>query len=107
MVKARINGIDCIVFYEERIPLEKAPSGYPYMYHIRHDEDDWTLPISLERFVAVNFFGTTFMNEPIEFEHGYLEIDSFKLEQRYIKFKVGSSVFEEMFGLLNTSKTDS
>jgi hypothetical protein len=53
MIKARVNGIDCIVFYDERLSPEKAPAEYPYMYHIRHNEDNWTHPISLERFTAV------------------------------------------------------
>lgn len=100
MIKARINGIDCIVFYDERLSHEEAPAEYPYMYHIRHDEDNWTHPISLERFVAVNFLGTAFMKKPLEIDkNGYIEIEQFKLERDYVKFRIDGPVFGKMLGL--------
>ena len=100
MLKARINNIDCLVCYDERVPAEKAPPDFPYMYHIRHDEDNWTLPITLERFVLVNFFGTVFMKEPLEFDSsGYIEIKSFSIENNLVTFKLNRSVFEKTFGL--------
>lgn len=100
MQNARINSIDCIVYYGERIPPEKAPSGYPYMYHIRHDEDNWTRPVSLERLVVVNFFGTAFMKEPIEVDaRGYVEIEGFSMETRFVEFKLSGAIFERMFCL--------
>ena len=100
MINARINGIDCKVFYEERLFPEEAPSGYPYMYHIRHDEDNWTHPISLEKFVAVNFFGTVFIKKPLEIDKdGYLEIEEFKPEWDYVEFRVDRTLFEKMLDL--------
>jgi len=87
MMKACINGMDCVLFYDERIPPEKAPQGYPYMYHVRHDDNNWICPITIERFVVVNFFGTVFMKEPIVIgEDNYLEINQFKHED--MKFKI-------------------
>lgn len=98
MIKARINGLDCIVYYDERVPAEKAPPGYPYMYHIRHDEDDWTQPVNLERFVLVNFFGTVFMKVLIEIDDsGYVEIDSFTWDARMVVIRLRREIFEEMF----------
>lgn len=98
MVKARINEIDCMLFYDERITPENAPFGYPHMYHLRHDEDDWTCPISIERFVAVNFFGTVFMKEPIEIERGgYTQVRHFCLEADYAIFRIGGALFEKIF----------
>ena len=100
MVKARINGIDCFLYYDERIPAEKAPPGHPYMYHIRHDEDDWTVPITLERLVVVNFFGTVFMKEPIQIGvDGYVEIDDFKMGGDFVVFRLSGAVFQNTFGL--------
>ena len=100
MLNVRINGIDCIVYYDERIPSEKAPPGYPYMYHIRHDEDNWTKPVTLERLVVANFFGTAFMKEPIEVGgNGYIEIKSFSMEAQFVEFKLNSAIFESMFCL--------
>jgi hypothetical protein len=100
MVKARINGFDCILFYDERITPDKAPAGHSYMYHVRHDEDDWTYPISVEHFVLVNFFGTIFTKEPIEIDRDYyLEIEHFEMEHDYVKFKIDGTLFEKMLGL--------
>lgn len=100
MVKALINGADCLLFHDERIPAEKAPPGYPYMYHIRHGEDDWTVPVALEQLVAVNFFGTVFMKEPIRIcADGYVEIESFVMGKKLTVFKLSGAVFQNMFGL--------
>lgn len=100
MLNARINGIACMLCYDERIPQERAPFGYPYIYHLRHDEDDWTIPISVERFVAVNFFGTIFMKEPLEFGvDDYIEVKQFKPEIEYIKFKLSSALLSKAIGL--------
>jgi hypothetical protein len=100
MLNARINNIDCIVYYEERISQEKAPLGYPYMYHIRHDEDDWTRPVTLESLVAVNFFGTAFFKEPLEFGGtSYIEIERFSMERQFVQLKLSDAVFKNMFCL--------
>ena len=100
MLKARVNGNECILFYEERIPQEKAPIGYPYMYHLRHDEDDWTRPISIERFVLVNFFGTMFVKNKIEFgtEH-YIDVKRIKYERKLVKIRLRKSILNSLWGL--------
>ena len=100
MDRAHINGIDCIFYYEERIPPENAPFGYPYMYHVRHDEDDWTCPISIEQFVFVNFFGTIFTSKPVKLgSDGYTEIEQFELERDYVKLRVKRKLFKKILGL--------
>ncbi|MEK7079278.1 MAG: LPD28 domain-containing protein [Patescibacteria group bacterium] len=100
MIKACINGINCILFYDERIAPEKAPQGYPYMYHIRHDENNWTRPVNLERFVVVNFFGTVFMKEPIEIDASdYLEINSFEMEGNYVVFEINEKLSGKLLSL--------
>ena len=98
-MNAQINGLSCILYYDERIPAEEAPLGYPHMYHIRHNENNWTRPVNLERSVFVNFFGTVFMKEPIEFDgSGYVEIDSFSMETQMVEFRLNGAIFEKTFG---------
>lgn len=100
MIKVRINDFDCMLAYDERISPEKAPAGYPYVYHIRHDETNWTCPISIERFVAVNFFGTVFSKEPIRIDKdGYTEIEHFEWEHDYVEFMIDGTLFGKMLGL--------
>jgi|SRR3989304_6117196 len=100
MMKARINNIDCILYYEERMSPDQAPPSYPHMYQIRHDEDDWTCPISLEQAVFVNFFGTVYMKEPLEIDDsGYVEIERFSMEKEFVQFKLRETILEDMFGL--------
>lgn len=100
MLRARINNIDCILYYEERVAPEKAPAGYSYMYHVRHDEDDWTLPVTLEQSVLVNFFGTVFMKDPMYIgDAGYVEIESFSMESPLVRFELSGTVFEKVFCL--------
>ncbi len=100
MIKARVNGIDCLLFYDERVPAAKAPPEHPYMYHLRHDEDDWTVPVTLERQVFVNFFGTVFMKEPVALgADGYVEIESFSMESDLVVFRLRGSVLQKVFGI--------
>ena len=100
MTKARINNIDCILFYDERVFTEQAPVGYTNMYHVRHDENNWIRPTSIEKFVFVNFFGTIFTKEPLEFDiNGYIEVKNFKMEHKYIKFKMWEKLFKRIFNL--------
>lgn len=100
MIKAYINGKEGLFFYDERIPLENAPHGYPYMYHLRHDEDDWTKPIHIERLVIVNFFGTVFLKEKLHFNRcGYFEIEKIELDCNYAKININHNLLENLFGL--------
>jgi len=93
MFKVMVNGIQGFLFYEERIPLELAPAGYPYMYHLRHDEDDGMEPISIERFVLINFFGTIFLRAPVEFgKERYVEVKKIKYDRHFIPFRLRKSL---------------
>lgn len=77
MEKAIINGIECLVAEGERVKKESAPAGFPHHYHSRHHSNDWSLPISIERFVGVNFWGTVFASEEIlEPRFDYINIKS-------------------------------
>ena len=100
MVKARINGLDCIMYYDERISADNAPVECPYMYHVRHDEDDWTMPVTLERQVVANFFGTVFMKEPLQMGmDGFLDVDDFEMHGKLTVFKLSGTVLQNVCGL--------
>jgi len=102
MITAYINGIECKFCYEERFSPEQAPLGYPYMYYLRHDEDNWTIPVMLERFVLVNFFGTVFMKEPVDFgTENYIDVKHFEMKSDYIVFNMSALVLKRIFGLTN------
>lgn len=100
MQKARINDIDCILFYDERVQKGKTPEGYPNIYHVRHAEENWTRPVSIEKFVFANFFGTIFTKELLKFdETGYIEIKHFKIERKYINFYIRKETIKKIFNL--------
>jgi hypothetical protein len=56
MLKALVNGIKCVIFYDERVFQESAPYGFPFMYHIRQMKMIGLVAISIEKYVAVNLF---------------------------------------------------
>jgi hypothetical protein len=106
MGKAVINGIECLFCYDERFSHDEAPTSYPYMYQIRHDEDDWNQPISIEQVVWVNFFGTVFFREPIDFgKEIYLEVGTFESSKELVPFSIDSRVFKKLFHLKDQKKS--
>ena len=50
---------------EIRFDREKDNEG-KFLYDIRHSDNDWCEPATLEKFVMVNWFGTLIVDEPIE-----------------------------------------
>jgi hypothetical protein len=76
MEKVRINNFDCIL--SERSKVQVIPKGYPYKYYARHGSDDWTKPLTIEKFVRVDYFGIIFTKQPIDLgEKGFLAVWSF------------------------------
>ena len=76
MEKVRINNIDCILV--GRSKGQVIPEGHPYKYYTRHGSDDWTIPLTIEKFVRVDYFGTIFTKQPIDLgEKGFLDVCSF------------------------------
>ncbi len=75
-----INGIECMLFEGKRfyqIRTDDRARGYSYVYELRHADDDFTKPVTVERRVRVNFFGTILAQEPFVFgRDGYVEITS-------------------------------
>jgi hypothetical protein len=99
-MKAWVNGTECRFFYDEVIPQEQAPEAFYYRYYLRHDENNWVKPVSVEPYVFVNFFGTIFMKDKLEFDkYKYIEIKHFKFEGNYIQFRISESLLNRMFRL--------
>lgn len=83
MEKVHINDFDCLL--SERSKVNKSPEGYPYIYYARHGCDNWTIPLTIEKFVRVDYFGTIFTKQPIDFgEKGFLDVWHFF---RYSEFE--------------------
>ena len=80
--KGKIAGV-AVLFYEALRP-HKVPANpdYPVVYHGRHLENDWTYPVTLEKAVLVNFWGTVLAAQPIppSTPEGFIEVSSIELE---------------------------
>lgn len=50
---------------EIRVDREKDDEG-KFLYDIRHSDNDWCEPATLEKFVMVNWFGTLIVDKPIQ-----------------------------------------
>lgn len=62
--QARICGVPVVKVTQLRIKKnERKP--YLYYYDIRHEDEDWGEPWSIEKRVLVNHFGTIVTSEPI------------------------------------------
>jgi hypothetical protein len=76
MEQVRINNFDCIL--SESSKVQVSPEGYPFKYYARHGSDDWTIPLTIEKFVRVDYFGTIFTKQPTDLgEKGFLDVWSF------------------------------
>jgi hypothetical protein len=52
----------------DRIPSDElVRSTDRFLYHIRHSDDDWDNPITVEPFVGVNHWGSIILLHEIEF----------------------------------------
>jgi hypothetical protein len=56
-----------VIFADIRIDPDTLPSGL-HAYELRHSDDDWSQPATLENHVAVNFFGTVISQNEIPVE---------------------------------------
>lgn len=52
-----------------------------FKYGIRHADNDWDKPITLERHIVVNRFGVLISFNPIDLGHGYLKLTRKESEQ--------------------------
>lgn len=71
--------ITCLIT-EYRIDRSQDTEGKT-LYDIRHSDDDWCDPATVEESVVVNWYGTILLNEPIELgPDKYLEIEDYWYE---------------------------
>ena len=69
----QFRGVNCVI--EDRISFKVDRVRYPYIYGIRHSEDDWSRPITVEPSVVVNKFGVMFTDKELEIgKEGYIKL---------------------------------
>ncbi len=79
--KVIVNGIVCLFTEDRKTPLVPNEK-YPYKYSLRHGETDWTSPITIERFVFVNWLGDILSPVPLlEEGEDYREIKSWSVSE--------------------------
>jgi hypothetical protein len=54
------------LFSDLCVDITTIPKGL-IPYNIRHSDDDDSVPVTVETFVAVNYFGTILVNTPLDF----------------------------------------
>lgn len=71
---------------EVRVDREKDIEG-KFLYDIRHSDNDWCDPATLEKKVIVNWFGTLIVDKPIQALEGsdrpYKEIVDWSYDDEY------------------------
>lgn len=76
----------CGLLSEVRVDREKGIEG-KYLYDIRHSDNDWCDPATLEKKVIVNWFGTLIVDKPIQALEGpdrpYKEIVDWSYDDEY------------------------
>lgn len=53
--KVKYSGVECLVY--EGFPENTNIEGYPHLYWLRHPDDDWSEPCTIEPYVLVNRWG--------------------------------------------------
>jgi len=67
MVKTTFRGVVVRTFEMKRmVELPYVLKWGQRVYAIRHAENDWGLPVTIEKFVCCNFFGTMIADESLE-----------------------------------------
>ena len=54
-----------VLLSDERIDKETLPEGL-YCYDIRHSDNDWDMPVTIEKRVVANWYGSILSKVPIE-----------------------------------------
>lgn len=54
-----------VTIVEDRIDTENRDPNLHY-YEIRHSDDDWGNPVSIDEAIGVNFFGLLITSSPIK-----------------------------------------
>ncbi len=97
MISANVNGYECLFAYDERVKPADYPAEYRFKYDIRHDEDNWTLPVTIEPFVLVNFLGSIFTKMPVFDSKDPIEVYSFEMAGNWKPFYLNRDSLLEIF----------
>jgi hypothetical protein len=62
-----------VLYVDMRIDPNSLPPGL-YTYDLRHSDDDWSQPATLEKQVTVNYFGTVISQSEMQLD-GFLQIN--------------------------------
>jgi hypothetical protein len=65
MKTINFRGIDTIILHT-RLYNPKAYKGFKYGYAIRHSDVNWSKPVTVEKFVFCNFWGTLLSKKPLD-----------------------------------------
>jgi len=67
------RGIDVVV--DNRISLTVDRDKYPFMYGMRHADNDWSVPVTIEERVVVNRYGFMFASKELPLSNkGYINV---------------------------------
>jgi hypothetical protein len=83
--KRNFRGIT-LYFSELRIDRDSIPKNM-YCYGIRHADNDWTNPITIEPTVMVNHYGDIITEEPLVFENADDPYITIKPKERAIFYE--------------------
>lgn len=70
------------ILIDERMQCDDVPSDW-HVYDIRHADDDWSEPISIEPGVLVNFMGRFLTDQELTFPdtpNNYIEVSDYSYE---------------------------
>lgn len=82
-----INGIPIIAVVEDtRVLLKDRLPGYTY-YELRHADNDYSQPFSIETDVRVNFWGTLILVAPIVRNSQYTKIFLRREQREWLMWK--------------------
>ncbi len=76
----QFRGIPAIVVEDPKVAF---PKGYR-VYEIRHADEDWDMPVTVENFVCCNRWGRLGVREPMDLgipEGGYLSLTDEEIEE--------------------------
>jgi hypothetical protein len=88
------------LFSELRLDSKTIPRPL-HVYHVRHSDEDWTKPVSVERQVVVNHYGTLItidklnlgkdgiyrLDKPFDFDRNEIKTLEFFMQQHRVKPK--------------------
>ena len=70
-----------ILYDGYRFDPNTVPEGY-YLYHLRHGDGIFSVPITIEKNVLVNFLGSFLCKEKLPIAEDYLEVQDYNYNRK-------------------------